>query len=115
MGFGIKKIGKKLKKAAKSIKNVGKEIVSGTKNLAQGDVKGALNDYIDSARISIRDTTGFNLSMKQKSTDIPDPLTAPDIDEEAVARARRRASAQALRSGGRNSTILTGGSGTLLG
>lgn len=40
-------------------------------------------------------------------------LVAPMVDEEAVARARRRAAAQAARGSGRDSTILTGG--TLLG
>lgn len=125
--MGLKKAFKKAKKAVKhtansvvdGAKDTGSTILDGGKDITTGflrgmtgDIKGAANDWFSAGQ------KGLSL-VTPSSSKIPSvdevTLTAPDIDNEAVARARRRAAAQALSRGGRSSTILTGGSGTLLG
>lgn len=131
MGFGIKSIGRAVKKVGKKI---GKA-VGGTAGKIIGAVEDAGKKIDQEVRrqpggyLGTFATGGTNIAARGAGRtlnsilapkidiagdEMEDPLVMPDIDEEAVARARRRAAAQAVR-GGRASTILTGGSGSLIG
>lgn len=90
-------------------------------NLLKGKLGGAVsaateplgdlwNDTLDETSRFLRNV-GMSAPLPGRLEETP---VMPDIDAEAVARARRRAAAQASKSGGRSSTILTGGSGTTL-
>lgn len=127
MGFGIKSAFKKVKK---TVKKVGDRIGDAAKDALKGGINAtkavgqvAVGDFGGAARSALAvgksaaDLTNLDsLVAKPPSGGAEmEALVMPDIDAEAVARARRRAAAMAMKSGGRASTILTGGSGSLIG
>lgn len=101
---GVKKLGKFVGNAAEEIA----PLAGAAAGFAIGGPMGAAAGY---GLGSAASPGGFGSIQKflvpKVPGDIPDPLVAPMIDSEAVARARRRATAAALSRGGRASTILS--------
>lgn len=121
MGLGIgralKKVGRKVDRAVrKAGRQIDREIrrqpggYVGT--LATGGLNVSANQVSSASKKTLAE---LGLGPQEINFPTDDTLAMPTLDEEAVARARKRAAAAAARSGGRQSTILTGGTGTLLG
>jgi len=96
-----------------AVTNVGKAIPKVVEDTAKDPFKAALAIATLGAS-AVPDVAGEAINPEKEHVETAPPVpTLPTIDSEAVVKASRRRAALMRNRGGRQSTILTGGSSTL--